>query len=178
MKTSAAAFLAIFLAGAGVAMAVGTPDVATIRNTGSTNFIGYTIKVSSDGHATVVHSGRDGKPVDRERSGTVPATMVAQFFNDLHTARNSRPVSQACVKSASFGTTTVVQYHGWTSPDLECGGDGSVIALGSDAKKIAAQLQVQGMPIRSIPMLPNEHRRAEPTPTQAGGTPEPNFPTS
>lgn len=174
MRTSAAAFIAIFLCAAATAAAAGAPDGATIRNTGSTNFLGYTIKVWSNGHATSVHSGRNGRAVDPPLSGTIPAPMVAQFFNDLHTARNSRPISQACVKSASFGTATIVLYHGWTSPDLECGGDGTVIALGSDAKKIAAQLQVQGVPARRIPMMPNEPRRAEPTPSQAGGTPEPN----
>lgn len=173
MRTSSAAFLAIFLALAGVAAAAGAPDGATIRNTGSTNFLGYTIKVWSDGHATAVHAERNGRAADRPVSGTIPASMVSQFFNDLHTARKSRPVSQPCVKSASFGTATIVQYHGWTSPDLECGGDGTVIALGSDAKKIAAHLQVQGTPIRRIPMLPNEPRRTEPTPSQPGATPEP-----
>ena len=173
MRTLSAAFLAMFLAAAGLAAASGTPDGAVIHNTGSTNFLGYTIKVWSNGRATAVHSARNGRAVEPPVSGTLPDSVVSQFFNDLHTARNSRPASQPCVKSASFGTATIVQYHGWTSPDLECGGDGSVNALGSDAKKIAAQLQIQGMPVRSIPMLPNEHRRPEPTPTQAGGTPEP-----
>ena len=69
------------------------------------------------------------------------------------------------MKSVSFGTTTVVQYHGWTSPDLECPGDGTVIALGSDAKKIAAQVRMQGVRSHAIPRLPNEPRRAEPEPT-------------
>jgi hypothetical protein len=174
MKCAVAAIVLIFLA-AGAALAGTQPDGAVIRNTGSTNFTGYTIKVWSDGRVSAVHSNRAGQPVDQAVSATVPKTLTAQFFNDLRTARRARVVAEPCMKSASFGTTTVVQYHGWTSPDLECGGDGHVIALGSDAKKIAAHLRFEGMPVRRIPMLPNEPRRPEPTPTavQPSGTPEP-----
>jgi hypothetical protein len=156
-----------------VALARTQPDGAVIRNTGSTNFSGYTIKVWSDGRTSSVHSNRGGRSLDQPVAGTLPQTLVAQFFNDLRTALHAHPVAETCMKSASFGTTTVVQYHGWTSPDLECGGDGHVIALGSDAKKIAAQLHVQSVQSHRIRMLPNEPRRTEPTPSQPSGTPEP-----
>lgn len=173
MKTLAAAFALAVVAMAGSAGATTAPDFALIRNTGSTNFTGYTIKVWADGKATAVHSGRTGQALDQPASATLPKPMVDQFFRDLKTARGTKPAAQPCMKSASFGTATVIQYHGWTSPDLECPGDGAVIALGSDAKKIAAQLHLQGQPVRRIPMMPNEPRRGEPGPGQASATPEP-----
>jgi hypothetical protein len=172
MKTAAVILLFSALA-AGVANARTQADTAVIRNTGSTNFMGYTIKVYSNGRVSAVHSNRAGQPIDKSVSATLPNTLTAQFFNDLRTAQHAHIVSQPCMKSASFGTTTVVMYRGWTSPDLECPGDGHVIALGSDAKKIAAELKFQGMPVRRIPMLPNEPRRTEPAPMQPSATPEP-----
>jgi hypothetical protein len=173
MKTSGAVLAFAMFATVAVASAGTQTDGAVIRNTGSTNFTGYTIKVWSNGRVSAVHSNRGGQPVDQPVSAIIPAAVAAQFFNDLRTARHARVVAETCMKSTSFGTATVVVYHGWTSPDLECGGDGHVIALGSDAKKIAAQLRFQGMPVRRIPMLPNEHRRPEPTPAQPSATPEP-----
>lgn len=172
MRISVAAF--VFAAVAAIGTAAATPtETAIIRNTGSTNFTGYTIKVDSTGQATAVHSMHAGRAIDQPVSATLSKDLVDQFFRDLHTARMSKSVSQPCVKSVSFGTTTVVQYQGWTSPDLDCPGDGTVIALGSDAKKIAAALHIQGQSIRRIPMLPNEPRRAEPSSGQPSATPEP-----
>lgn len=76
------------------------------------------------------------------------------------------------MKSASFGTVTTAEYHHWTSPDLECPGDGFVVALAADAHKIAALLKIQGE--HRIP-LPTGPRRVpvEGGPTQASPTPEP-----
>lgn len=173
MKTVGALIGLALIASIAGTNAASRPDGAVIRNTGSTNFSGYTIKVWSDGRASSVHSNREGGALDQPASGTLPQSLVLQFFNDLRTARHARPVGETCMKSASFGTTTVAHYHGWTSPDLECGGDGHVIALGSDAKKIAAQLHVQSVKGHGIPMLPNEPRRTEPTPAQPSATPEP-----
>jgi hypothetical protein len=173
MKTLGTVLALAVLAAVAVAYAGSRPDGAIIRNTGSTNFSGYTIKVWSDGRTSTVHSNHSGQAIDRPVSGKVPDTLVAQFFNDLRTAQHAHPVAETCMKSASFGTTTVVVYHGWTSPDLECGGDGHVIALGSDVKKIAAQLRVQPFKAHRIPMLPNEPRRTETNTAQPSATPEP-----
>jgi hypothetical protein len=173
MKTWGTALALAVLAAVAVANAGSQPDGAMIRNTGSTNFSGYTIKVWSDGRTSTVHTNRSGQAIDHPAAAIVPKTLVAQFFNDLRSAQHARPVGETCMKSASFGTTTVVVYHGWTSPDLECGGDGHVIALGSDAKKIAAQLRVQSFKAHRIPMLPNEPRRTETNTAQPSATPEP-----
>lgn len=155
------------------AAAAARPDGAVIRNTGSTNFSGYTIKVWSDGRVSTVSSNRSGQPLGQPAVSSIPKNVADEFFRDLRTAKLQHPIGESCMKSASFGTTTVVAYHGWTSPDLECQGDGLVVALGSDAKKIAAAAHVSPMPARRIPMLPNEPRRGEPTPGQPSPTPEP-----
>ena len=158
---------------AAVAVAASRHDGAVIRNTGSTNFSGYTIKVWSDGSTQSIHTSRAGQPLDQPVAGHIPKAVTDQFFRDLRTAKGQPTGAQPCMKSASFGTSTVVEYHGWSTPDLECQGNGFVIALASDAHKIVALLHVQGMPPHSIPMLPNEPRRAEPTSGQASPSPEP-----
>lgn len=149
-----------------------TRDGAVIRNSGSTNFSGYTIKVWSDGQTWAVHSNRAGTAVGTPISGHIPANLAQTFLNDAQQARKNRVISEHCMKSASFGTVTSVLYHGWTSPDLECPGGGFVVALGADAHKIAALLQIEG---GRRTLLPNEPRRVptQESPSQASPTPEP-----
>jgi hypothetical protein len=154
------------------AVAARARDGAVIHNTGSTNFSGYSIKVWSDGAASAVRSNRAGEAINQPVKGTVPIDLVRKFFTDLKTAKRSgKVVAQPCMKSASFGTSTVVQYHGWTSPDLECPGDGFVVALAAEAHQIASALNVVPQPARR-PLLPNEPRRPEPTAEQASPMPE------
>jgi hypothetical protein len=177
MKRLAAAIITgVMLGCAGVAGA-SQRDGATIVNSGSTNFSGYTIKVWSDGSTSAVHSGRAGNRLDAPVPGHIPQDVAGRFISEARQARERRVSSQPCMKSASFGTTTVVTYHGWTSPDLECPGDGYAVALGSDAHKIVALLKFQGMPSHPVHLLPNEPRRA-PSETPASGqpsaTPEPS----
>src|SRR5579871_6538364 len=135
-------------------------DGATIVNSGSTNFSGYTIKVWSDGSTWAVHSRRGGPAIDQPVRGSVAPQLAAQFLSDLKTAKHSgQIVSHACVKSASFGSSTVVQYHGWQTPDLLCPGDGFVVSIAADANKIVAALKMTGLSTHRVPMLPNERRR-------------------
>src|SRR5690348_13749410 len=157
----------------GVAIAASGRDGAIIRNTGSTNFPGYTIKVWSDGSAWAVRANRTGQQTGRPSTQSIPKELAQKLLADAKAAKLSgHVIGQSCMKSASFGSTTVVEYHGWTSPDLECPGDGFVIALGSDAKKIAAALQIINAPTRRG-LLPNEVRRPpESAPTQPAPTPE------
>ena len=152
-------------------------DGAEILNSGSTNFAGYTVKVWSDGSAWSVHTLRGGAPAGSPATGSVPADLATKFLSDLAAAKHSgRVVSQACAKSASFGSTLVVRYHGWTTPDLNCPGDGFATSIAADAGKIAAALKVSQVRTHRVPMLPNERRRppieGSPQP-QASATPEP-----
>lgn len=165
--------MVLALACASAAVAAFTRDGAVIRNSGSTNFTGYTIKVWSDGSTWAVHSDRAGTQLDAPVSGNIPANLAQRFLGEAKQAKQNHAISQHCMKSASFGTTTVVLYHGWTSADLECPGDGLTVALGADAHKIAALLKVQG--VHHIPMLPNEKRRipSDMPSGQSSATPEP-----
>ena len=145
-------------------------DGAIIENSGSTNFSGYAIKVWSDGSTSTTLMRRGGVPLGSPSMGQIPKDLAQKFLADLQSAkRGAKIAAQSCTKSASFGSTTIATYHGWTSPDLTCPGDGYVVALGADAGKIAAALQVKDEPYRRIPMLPNERRRPE----GAGASPEP-----
>ena len=185
MKISAAlAFVgfAAIIAG-GISVAAAQPrDGAVIHNTGSTNFLGYTIKVWSDGSATSVRSNRAGAAIDHASNGSLPTDLTRKFFADLKQAKKSgNATGRPCMKSASFGSATFVQYHGWTSPDLECSGDGYVVALAAEAHRIAATFRVRNTPMNAPvrrPMLPNEPRRApETAPGQASPMPESSPPT-
>jgi hypothetical protein len=173
MKRQTAALTMALVLGCAALAAAQMRDGGTIRNSGSTNFSGYTIKVWSDGSTWAAHSDRAGNLVGSGVSGHVPQTLAQTFLNDARQARKNRVVSEHCMKSASFGTVTTVEYHGWTSPDLECPGDGFVVALAADAHKIAALLKIQG---GRRGLLPNEPRRVpvEGTPAQASPTPEPS----
>lgn len=157
---------------AATAYAAAGNDGATIRNSGSTNFSGYTIKVWSDGSAEASLSNRSGKALAAPVRKQIAPALAAKLLADAKAAKDSgHVVGEPCMKSASFGSTMVVQYHGWTSPDLECPGGGFVIALGSDANKIVAALHLQPEPAHRG-LLPNEIRRPEPSAAQPSATPE------
>lgn len=154
-----------------LALAAAMPrrDGATILNSGSTNFAGYTIKVWSDGSTSSVHT-RHGAPIESPAAGNVPKGLATALLADLKAAKQSGGiVSQSCMKSASFGSTLVVLYHGWTTPDLSCPGDGYVTSVASDAAKIVAALKLSPVPTHRVPMLPNERRRP---PNEQTGTPQ------
>ncbi len=177
MKLFGALLVLAALSAAGIALAAAARDGAVIRNTGSTNFSGYTIKLWSDGSAAVVRSNRAGDAMAPPRAGSVPMDTVRKFFGDLKAAKDSgKVIGRTCMKSASFGSATVVQYHGWTSPDLECPGDGFVVALAAEAHEIAAALQVRRVPMHPVirrALMPNEPRRVpQGPPVQASPSPE------
>lgn len=151
----------------GIALAGGR-DGATIVNSGSTNFTGYTVKVWSDGSASAMSSGRMGNALSSPSAQNIPPALVQKLLADLQAAKDAGSDIHAhgCMKSVSFGSTMIVKYHGWTSPDLNCPGGGFVNAIGSDAHAILAAMHIQGVPYRRrVPMLPNERRMPEPAPT-------------
>lgn len=161
--------LAAFLGGLAASPALGATerDGATIQNSGSTNAAGYVIKVWSNGSTTVQPANRAGVTTGTPRQVAVPASLAQQFLTDVRAAkRQGQSPTVRCMKSASFGTSTIVRYHGWLSSDLECPGDAQ---LAGDVHSIVEAAQARG--VRRIPMLPNEPRRPEPTP-QATATPE------
>jgi hypothetical protein len=132
---------------------------AVILNTGSTNTLGYRIVVQRSGAAESING-------PRRAMGSVPDSLAAQFFNDLQAAMPlSAHGSSTCMKSASFGSSMFVWWHGSRSGDLSCGGAG---AVATDAYKIAqalgASTVLRTTLERPIPMLTNEPRKPLPQP--------------
>jgi len=154
---------------AAAAIAAARPDGAVIHNTGSTNTLGYTIKVWSNGRVQAVQATRTGEVAGQTpQVGRIDAGLAQRFFADTRASRRAGTGGGAgCMKSASFGSSTTVTYHGWTSADLECPGNP---ALGSEVHAIAQTLHLSRISRR--PMLPNEPRRPEGTPAQPTASPE------
>jgi hypothetical protein len=136
------------------------PDTAVIRNSGSTNTSGFTITVSSDATGDARVAGQTAHTFALQRD------LTARFFNDVHAAYSdtAAPVHH-CMKSASFGTATSVQWQGWSSPDLQCPPlSSSLGALAQDVNAIETAAGIStaphriGLPpsLRKIPSAPPE----------------------
>lgn len=123
-------------------------DGASIVDSGSTNTGGYTIHVWSDGTAAVTYQSRtDTAPFTK--SFTFSPSVAARFFIDLKAARDGKAQVERCMKSASFGTSTHVFWHGWTSPDLDCPPDDPLTsALLKDVNAIRSAGKVTAAPLR------------------------------
>ncbi|HZO93974.1 MAG TPA: hypothetical protein VFB22_09380 [Candidatus Baltobacteraceae bacterium] len=116
-------------------------NVAMIVNSGSTNTAGYQLTVNEDGTAALVQG-------DVTLKKQIPALLVRRFFDDL---RAAGPVDAlqagACMKSASFGTTTRILYRGKTSPDVSCPSPSAQTrALAVDAHSLADAAGVSILP--------------------------------
>jgi hypothetical protein len=122
------------------AAAAPSRDGASIVDSGSTNTAAYTIKVWSDGTAEV-----------SSKSFTIAPSLAARFFADLKAARDGKAAGEHCMKSASFGTSTHVLWHGWTSPDLDCPpSDKLTSAIVNDVSAIRAAGKVTAAPLRGM----------------------------
>jgi hypothetical protein len=147
-------------------VAASPPQSAVIVNSGSTNTLGYTITVSSDGKGSVTMQARGGT-AGAPKSFAVSAAAAAKFFDDLAAARKSNEATVPCMKSASFGTTVRITWQGWTSPDLSCppkGPEGDALISDVAAMQKAAgiselPLRGQGGPIVEPSSAPSERQQ-------------------
>ena len=97
-------------------------NVIVIKNSGSTNFPAATLIVQEDGSGTITYAGQAyqlqhvSSPTKNFAKGTFAflVSVVGQIPNV-----SQIPIAM-CAKSASFGSTTVVTYRGFTSGDLQC----------------------------------------------------------
>jgi hypothetical protein len=129
-------------------MAAAPSDNAVIVNSGSTNTMGYSIQVSSDGKASVTMQNR-GSSASAAKAFTVSAETSKRFFADLASARKGNVATVPCMKSASFGTSTHISWQGWVSPDLSCPPKDSLgEALVQDIDAIRQAAGVSAMPRR------------------------------
>lgn len=137
------------------AAAAPSRDGATIVDSGSTNTSGFRMDVWSDGSATVTMQNRFGTAQSEAQNFTFDQKLAKKFFSDLKAARGGNATSLHCMKSASFGTSTHVTWHGWTSPDLDCPPAGPLTqALVDDINAIRQAGNIQTLPFHHVPLGP------------------------
>jgi hypothetical protein len=114
------------------AVPTSSSQVAVIVTTRSTNTPGYRIALSPDGGAEVTRQGGLSTRVQ------VDLSLTKRFYADLARAGalDALPVGH-CMKSASFGTATWINYRGANSPDLQCAQNDIERVLEFDARAIA-----------------------------------------
>ncbi|MDP9017662.1 MAG: hypothetical protein M3N19_05025, partial [Candidatus Eremiobacteraeota bacterium] len=92
------------------------------------------------------------------RDANIAPSLATAFFKDLKKAKASGGRSEPCMKSASFGSRTIILYHGWTSGDVSCPGQGAMAALAADVTAITTALGPAHFG-RRIQLPANEPRR-------------------
>ncbi|HKV38815.1 MAG TPA: hypothetical protein VJX67_06355 [Blastocatellia bacterium] len=143
--------LAVVLAGGlgGRHVSAARQRSAEIINSGSTNSGGYRMVVCESGRVKY----EPGKPphvmgprnseMNKEVEVDVGTKLTTKLFEDLDQAAPlSRLPVVHCIKSASFGTTTVVSVGRERSPDLSCpGADHRMEALYKDVEAILGAIR-------------------------------------
>jgi hypothetical protein len=121
-------------------------DEALIVNSGSTNTAGYRLRVYADGTTAL-------QQADAALRKHVSAALVKRFFADLRAAGALDKLPRAaCMKSASFGSSTQVAYRGKMSPDLTCPSASPAeraLAVDADALAAAGGVTMLLRPLRS-----------------------------
>jgi hypothetical protein len=156
MRTPLSVGLALCLGlSLGCSSSAAVPDGLHVVDGGSTNAAAWTIALRSDANAIVTVSGA------AHRSAHLRSDLTARTFADVKAARASGAVARSCVKSASFGSSMRVRWHGWTSPDLNCPtAVPSIAALAADVAELRAQARLISPQRRQ---LPPEVRRIPPS---------------
>jgi len=134
-----------------IAAPVTMPDYAVIENTGSTNTLGYMLRVAPKG-AVLYRLGAAISPnTHLNIMKVVPTAQAKKLFSDLEAAMplTDLPVRHG-VRSASFGTQTYITYKGQKSPDLTFASDPRTVALKADIDSITKALHVGNAPRRPI----------------------------
>ncbi len=119
-------------------------DAIVVRNSGSTNTAGYTLVISPDGHALVLQNGGSTE-------GTVGRAQVRWLFAKVRAAAPLDALPAAhCMRSASFGSSTTIEYGDATSPDISCGSSPALREIARTVGVIVTQLHVVTFPRRSL----------------------------
>ena len=148
---------------ASAAFAAPQPDGAVIENSGSTNSAGWRIVLRSNGQATTQVVRRLPATPAAAAAFTPDPALVEAFFRDVRAARDAGTPAATCMKSASFGSRTIVTWHDWSSGDLSCPGNtGTMAALAQDVAALQNAGHVTALPL---------YRRY---PIETEGTPAPS----
>lgn len=100
----------------------------------STNTCAVTLVVNSNGDVVTLMC-------QKTSVRQPPAIVVTKLFSDVITAPPlSNLPARSCVKSPSFGTTTVITFAAQVSPDVSCSRDMIGLALYHDVYNILAAL--------------------------------------
>lgn len=111
---------------------------AVIIDSGSTNRLGFTIRIDQSGNAAVEQKGIEPKSIQ------VDAELGAQLMRDIKSAGSlSALPRKRCIKSVSFGSSLFVEWNGDRSPDLSCSpqADPRADALQKDARQVIDAVQ-------------------------------------
>jgi hypothetical protein len=120
------------------------PHAAVIRNSGSTNTVGYSIVLSHDGRAVISQDGRNTTAV-------LASPQTNWLFAKLREAGplSALPVGH-CMRSVSFGSSTTISYEGATSPDLSCAVSPLESELARTVGVIVRQLNISTLPTHRL----------------------------
>ena len=118
-----------------------------IENSGSTNTIGFRVRISPEGHAAYVSGAGAGE-------APLPHALFHRLRRDVE---RGSPLADLpvppCMKSVSFGTKTYLAVGSDRSPDLSCPGSGRLQALEDDVAAVIGALKIgnvarsQGTPL-------------------------------
>ena len=97
-----------------------------IRNSGSTNFPGFTITANNDGSGTLIYEKcrsaptrpQCQKPNKTFSSQTFQINTIRLLLSQIGSIQNIP--NHSCVKSVSFGSVTKISYNGQESGDISC----------------------------------------------------------
>ncbi len=113
-------------------------QIASIVNSGSTNAPGYTITVAADGSSTTSLNAHVPE------SGHIDAALATKFYADLASAVPLQNLpAVGCMRSASFGSSTVIFWRGARTPDLSCAQNDIERTLAADAAAIVRALDIK-----------------------------------
>ncbi|GCE28759.1 hypothetical protein KDA_42430 [Dictyobacter alpinus] len=101
----------------------------------STNTCAVTLVVNSNGDVVVLRC-------EKTAVEQPPAVVVAKLFSDVITAPplSNLPSAHPCVKSPSFGTSTVITFAAQVSPDVSCSRDTIGLTLYHDVYDILSSI--------------------------------------
>ncbi len=117
--------LRLMLAAVLLASSVRAADPVVITDSGSTNTAGFRIEVGPSGDAVYTPKPRRAGPGSQigNQAATqhLPSALFKRFLADLDAAKPLPELpSRGCMKSASFGTTLIIEYQAQQTPDLRC----------------------------------------------------------
>jgi hypothetical protein len=111
---------------------LGKDETAIIVDSGSTNTAGFRIMVQRSGGAVCVktprrYAGHVDEKANTKRQQQLSHALVDRLFSDLEALKPFSSIPErSCMKSASFGTTRVIEFGSERTPDLSCGSGGNI----------------------------------------------------